>query len=180
MVITNLLKKVVVNVSTQRIAFKVKVNVHVFAKTTRIVISNCLGIAKSFQNAVWLEKNVLYSKLMKILTKKPHIYTKKLPFNFSLPMNVGDRSNVSHNDFGSFGFTSTTFTCKNKVVFILKILFIFWVYLKWECKYLLFVVSSFCRQHLQLQRCAVSFQRFLFPCIHWHGFGHRFAEFCMG
>jgi len=54
MKVTNFFKKVVVDVTSNRVAFEVKINVHVLAKTARVVISLSFSIAKSFQNAVRL------------------------------------------------------------------------------------------------------------------------------
>jgi len=50
--IANLFKKIVADVSTKGVAFEIKVNVHIFAESTRIIISNSFRIAESFQNAV--------------------------------------------------------------------------------------------------------------------------------
>ena len=52
---TRFFKQVIVYVTTNRIAFKVKVNVHVFAETRRIVVPVRLGVAKCFQNRIRLQ-----------------------------------------------------------------------------------------------------------------------------
>lgn len=53
------LQQVIADVPSDRIAFEVKIDVHVFSEPRRIVIAVCFGIAESFQDGVWLEKNVL-------------------------------------------------------------------------------------------------------------------------
>jgi len=50
----NLFQEVIVDMSSDWIAFEVKVDVHVLPESTRIVISICLGVSKGFQNAVRL------------------------------------------------------------------------------------------------------------------------------
>jgi len=55
------LQKIVVDVSTNRIAFEIKVNVHVLAEPWGIVVPIRFGIAERFQNCVRLKKNVFHS-----------------------------------------------------------------------------------------------------------------------
>ena len=54
-------EQVVVDVATDRIALEIEIDVHVFAKTTRIVVSIRLGISKCLKNAVRLKQDVLNS-----------------------------------------------------------------------------------------------------------------------
>ena len=58
---TRFLQKVIVYVSTNRIAFKIKVNIHVLAESWRIVVAIRFGIAERFQNCVRLKKNIFHS-----------------------------------------------------------------------------------------------------------------------
>ena len=47
--------------AADRVALEVEVDVHVLAEATRVVVSVCLGVAESLQNAVGLQQNVLHS-----------------------------------------------------------------------------------------------------------------------
>ena len=56
--------------TAQRVAFEIKINVHIFAKTTRIIVSIGLCVSKRFQNAIRLKQNILYSNLcIEVITK---------------------------------------------------------------------------------------------------------------
>ena len=44
--------------STDRISFEVKVNVHVFSKSTGVIIPVCPCIAKTLQNCIGFQQNV--------------------------------------------------------------------------------------------------------------------------
>ena len=43
-----LFQQIIVDMSTNRISFEIKVDVHIFPKPTRVVISVCFGITKGF------------------------------------------------------------------------------------------------------------------------------------
>lgn len=45
-------QKIVIYVTTDWVSFEVKTNVHIFPKSTGIVITVCLGITKCFQNNI--------------------------------------------------------------------------------------------------------------------------------
>ena len=55
----NLFQKVIKYMSTHWIAFKIKVNIHVLSKSTGVVISVGSCIAKTLQNCIGLQENVL-------------------------------------------------------------------------------------------------------------------------
>ena len=61
------LQQVVVDVTPDRVAFEVEMDVHVFAEAGRVVVSVCLRIAKRFQNCIGLQQDVLHSG-----TKRKH------------------------------------------------------------------------------------------------------------
>lgn len=56
----HLLQQVAVDVSSNRIPLEVEVDVHVLAKAAGVVVAVGAGIAKGFQHAGGLEKNVLH------------------------------------------------------------------------------------------------------------------------
>lgn len=45
------------------ITFEVKVDVHVFAESTGVIIPVCLGIAESLQNNIGLDENIFHSEM---------------------------------------------------------------------------------------------------------------------
>jgi hypothetical protein len=49
---TYFFKQIVVDVTADRVSFEIEVDVHVFAKTTRVVIAVGLGVAERLKNAV--------------------------------------------------------------------------------------------------------------------------------
>ena len=49
---TRLLKKIIVDMTSNRVTFEIKVDVHVFSKSGGIVIAICLGVPESLQNIV--------------------------------------------------------------------------------------------------------------------------------
>lgn len=56
-----LFEEVIVDMASNWISFEIEVDVHVFAKATRIVISVRLRITERFKDSVGLQQNVLYS-----------------------------------------------------------------------------------------------------------------------
>lgn len=52
---TYLFKKVIVNVASDGISFKVKIDIHVFPESTGVVIPVGFGIPKSLEESVWLD-----------------------------------------------------------------------------------------------------------------------------
>ena len=67
-----LLQQIIVDVSTDRIAFKIEMDVHVLAKSRTVVIAIGFGIAESFKDRIRLKKDVFHSKKHK--QKKPDFY----------------------------------------------------------------------------------------------------------
>lgn len=59
--LTYLFQKIIVDMTTHWISFKIKVDVHVFAKPTGVIIPVGLGIAKGFQYNVGLDKHIFNS-----------------------------------------------------------------------------------------------------------------------
>ena len=57
-----LFKQVVVDVSADRVALEVEVDVHVLAEATRVVVAVRLRVTKRFQDAVRLQQDVLHSE----------------------------------------------------------------------------------------------------------------------
>jgi hypothetical protein len=70
---TTLLQQIIVDVSADRIAFKIEMDVHVFAKSRTVVIAIGFCIAKSFQDRIRLKEDVFYSE-KKQQQKKPEFY----------------------------------------------------------------------------------------------------------
>lgn len=56
------LQQVVFNVSSDWVALKVKVDVHVLSEARRVVIAVGLGIAECLQHGVRLKQHVLYTE----------------------------------------------------------------------------------------------------------------------
>ena len=56
-----LLQEVVVDVTTDRVAFEVEVDVHVLSKPRGVVIPIGLGVSECFQNVIGLKENILHS-----------------------------------------------------------------------------------------------------------------------
>ena len=69
---TRFFKQVIVDMSADRVALKVKVNVHVFAESRRIIIAVRLGVAERFQNRIRLQQDILHA----ILNKKENYYSR--------------------------------------------------------------------------------------------------------
>ena len=59
---TTLLQQIIVDVSADRIAFKIEMDVHVLAKSRTVVIAIGFGIAESFKDRIRLKKDVFHSK----------------------------------------------------------------------------------------------------------------------
>ena len=66
-----LLQQIIVDVSTDRIAFKIEMDVHVLAKSRTVVIAIGFGIAESFKDRIRLKKDVFHSK--KTQTKESRV-----------------------------------------------------------------------------------------------------------
>lgn len=60
-----LLQQIVVDMATNWIPFKVKVDVHIFPKSARVIVPVGLGIAKGLQNDVGLDEDIFYSENIK-------------------------------------------------------------------------------------------------------------------
>lgn len=73
--------------SSDRIPFEVEVNVHVLAKTTRVIVPVGFSVAKSLQNAVRLKQDILHPVTTKFMTKR---ITSEARFYFQL-YNRGSR-----------------------------------------------------------------------------------------
>ena len=58
-VFTHLFQEIVVDVTTNWVALKVEVDVHVLAEPTGVVIAVCLGITESLEDTVGLQQNAL-------------------------------------------------------------------------------------------------------------------------
>ena len=53
------LQKVIVDVASHGVPFKVKVDIHVLAKSRRVVVAVGFSVAKGFQNVIGLQQNIL-------------------------------------------------------------------------------------------------------------------------
>ena len=74
---SRLFKKIIVDVTSNGVTFKVKVDVHVFSESGGVVVAIGLGVSKSLQDIVRLKENIFDS------------------FNFILLSNVCNLSNSS-------------------------------------------------------------------------------------
>lgn len=99
--------------SSDWVAFMIELNVHVFAKSTAVVIAIRFGIAKRFQNGIALDKYVFdsvhtHTQISHYIPTVPiNNFQSFLPFDFILSTCIRDRCYVFHNNFRCFGFTST-------------------------------------------------------------------------
>lgn len=64
---TRLFQQIIGDDAAHRIRFVVKFNVHVLAEATGIIVAVCLGIAKSFQDGVALDKYVFHAEYVEYL-----------------------------------------------------------------------------------------------------------------
>lgn len=46
--------------SSNRVTFEIKINVHVFTESTWIIIAIGFGISKGFEDRVWLQKDIFH------------------------------------------------------------------------------------------------------------------------
>ena len=51
-------KQIIADVATDWIATKIEINIHVFAKSARVVISVRFGVSEAFQNAICLDQDI--------------------------------------------------------------------------------------------------------------------------
>lgn len=58
---SGLFQQVVSDVASNRIALEIKVNVHVLAKSGRVIVSVSFGIAEGFQNGIRLNQDIFYA-----------------------------------------------------------------------------------------------------------------------
>ena len=53
--------------TSHRVALEVKVDVHVLAEPTRVIVAICLGVTERLQNTVGLQQNILHSEIQRKL-----------------------------------------------------------------------------------------------------------------
>lgn len=69
-----LFQQVVIDMPSYGISFKVKIDIHVFSKPTRVIIPVCFGISKCLQNDIGFNQDILHSTKQCYTSISTYIY----------------------------------------------------------------------------------------------------------
>ena len=86
------LQQIILDLSPDGVSFIIKLDVHVLPESGTVVIPTRPGISKCFQDAIWLNEDVLDS------------------LHFLVAILIRHSRDVAHNNFGGFSLSTSTFT----------------------------------------------------------------------